>query len=105
MIANNGNKPTLFRDGDLMFVTPDCVKAVIEVKTALRDRAALDEAMTKLAQVGQLCRDCVQATPWLGLFVYERNLQDDDVLLNSVEQAYTTTNVPINCIAYGKDRF
>jgi len=105
LLIVDGNKPTLFRDGDLMFVTPDCAKAVVEVKTSLHGRNALISAVTRLAQVGRLCRDCAQTTPWLGLFVYECGPQDDDTLLDAVEQAYVTTGIPVDCIAYGKDRF
>jgi hypothetical protein len=34
----DGAKPTLFRDGDLLIVTPDAVRAVIEVKTRFSTR-------------------------------------------------------------------
>ena len=33
------DKPTLFKDGELVLVTPDAVHAVIEVKTAMRSKS------------------------------------------------------------------
>lgn len=52
LLIVDGNKSTLFRDGDLMFVTRDCVRAVIEVKTSLDTSSALEECAVKIAEVG-----------------------------------------------------
>ena len=40
----DARKPTLFRDGDLLIVTPDAVLGVIEVKTRLRSLWALKQS-------------------------------------------------------------
>ena len=39
VLVVDANKPTLFKDGDLLIVTPDAVLGVIEVKTQLRSKA------------------------------------------------------------------
>ena len=41
--------PRLFWDGDLIIVTPEAVKAVIEVKTGLDGPSAIEETITALA--------------------------------------------------------
>lgn len=105
LLIVDGNKPTLFRDGDLLFVTPDCVRAVIEVKTSLRSSTVLDECAVKLAEIGQLWRGRAECKPWLGLFSYEAHLQDSELLLDATQTAYRQTGVTIDCIAYGKDHF
>lgn len=105
LLIADGNKPTLFRDGDLMFLTPDCVRAVIEVKTSLAASADVEECAVKLAKIGKLCRENGEATPWLGIFSYEGSLQQDAPLLNAVEAAYQQAETVIDCLAYGKDRF
>lgn len=105
LLIVDGNKPTLFHDSDLLFVTPDCVRAVIEVKTTLRTKRELEECVIKLAQIGRLCGGNGDPVPWLGVFSYEGQLRQQNVLLNAVEEAYRQTGVAINCIAYGKDRF
>jgi len=105
LLIADGNKPTLFRDGDLMFVTPDCVRAVIEVKTALRSSTEVENCAIKLGDVGKLCRENCGKPPWLGIFDYEGTLQGSNLLLDAVEVAFRQTEVVINCIAYGKDRF
>jgi len=43
------DKPTLFKDGELVLVAPDAVQANIEVKTALPSKSELIEALEKLA--------------------------------------------------------
>lgn len=100
------DKPTLFKDGDLIIVTPDAVRAVIEVKTTLSGPQTIAEAMIKLAQNAKLCREIQsrQQNMWVGLFVYEskEDFKDKD-LLKGIAQAYTTTEWPINCISYGKN--
>lgn len=105
LLIADGSKPTLFRDGDLMFVTPDCVRGVIEVKTSLRASADVEECAVKLATIGKLCRENGEAVPWLGIFAYEETLQQDAPLLEAVEAAYQQTGAVIDCLAYGKDRF
>jgi hypothetical protein len=88
-----------------MFVTPDCVRAVIEVKTTLSDSTVMKECAIKLAKVGKLCRENGGMTPWLGIFAYEGSLQGSNLPLDAVEEAFHQTEVVINCFAYGKDRF
>ncbi len=105
LLVADGSKPTLFRDGDLMFVTPDCVRAVIEVKTSLPASADVKECAINLATIGKLCRENGEAVPWLGIFSYEGTLQQYVPLLDAVEAAYDQTGAVIDCLAYGKDRF
>lgn len=101
----DGNKPTLFHDSDLLFVTPDCVRAVIEVKTSLDNSKDFEECALKLAEIGWKCRNSGSDVPWLGIFSYEAKLQNNGLLFDGLERAFRETDVPINCLAYGKDRF
>lgn len=105
LLIVDGNSPTLFRDGDLLFVTPDCVRATIEVKTSLNSSKEVKTCATKLAEVGKLCRTSCGVHPWLGIFSYEGTRKPDRLLLDAVEEAANKTDVAINCIAYGKDYF
>lgn len=105
LLIADGSKPTLFRDGDLMILTPDCVRAVIEVKSSLRVFADVKECAVKLAEIGKLCQENSEAIPWLGIFSYDGILKTDELLLNAVETAYKETGAVIDCLAYGKDRF
>lgn len=105
LLIIDGNSPTLFRDGDLLFVTPDCVRATIEVKTSLNSSKEVKTCANKLAEVGKLCRTSRGVPPWLGIFSYEGTRNPDRLLLDAVEEAANKTDVAINCVAYGKDYF
>jgi hypothetical protein len=105
LLIVDGNSPTLFRDGDLLFVTPDCVRAIIEVKTSLNSSKEVKDCATKLASVGRLCRKCAHIDPWLGIFSYEGTRNADPLLLNAVKEAAENTDIAINCVAYGKNHF
>lgn len=61
--------PILFREGDLVFLTPDSVLAVVEVKSKVT-KAILSESIRKLARIGrQLGRHSEHCC--LALFSYE----------------------------------
>lgn len=127
ILITDANKPTLFKDGDLVIVTPDCVKAVIEVKTKLDAQNDYQQALSKLADVAGKIRgnnDFGNALPelphecWAGLFVFEEpkiNKQDDQrqalhgrsqIVLRALSQS-TGPNPEraINCISAGSDLF
>jgi len=97
-------KPTLFRDGELVIVTPDVPRVIAEVKTKLEGPAAWYEVVKKLAAHGQFCRK-VNNEPWLGLFVYEGNPLQADNVLDALSRIYEETGIPINCVTCGHDIF
>lgn len=101
----DGTKPTLFRDGDLFFVTPDCVAAVIEVKTALNDSTEIHECVAKLCAVGRQCSEVTAQKPWTGIFSYESRIKNTDQILNAVAEGAAKAGSLLNCCAFGKDIF
>jgi hypothetical protein len=102
----NANKPTLFREGDLLIVTPDAVVGVIEVKTRLEARPDMITTLEKLSRIEELCRDATgRDSVWTGLFVFAGETGLQERLLGSVGEAYRATRRPVNCIACGPDSF
>jgi hypothetical protein len=64
--------PVLFRDGDLVFITPDAVRGIIEVKTRIDTRKQLAQALTALAENASLVRSrCADRQIFVGLFTYD----------------------------------
>lgn len=65
--------PVLHRDGDLVIVTPDAVRGIIEVKTKIRGSAELATPLCKLAQNAQLAKrhSLTRDDLFIGLFAYE----------------------------------
>jgi hypothetical protein len=98
--------PTLFKDDELLIVTPESVKAVIEVKTRLEGPAKIREAVVELAQRKAhaerhpQCKDV-----WAGLFVYEADDDRHVDLLEAAGQSRQQTNSTIDVISYGADTF
>jgi hypothetical protein len=94
--------PLLFQDGDLLVVTPDAVRAVIEVKTILGSANTMREALSTLAEVGNSFARHLRR-PWLGLFVYESRLSDRTVLqcLSEIAQHHRA----VECVTVGENRF
>lgn len=94
--------PVLFNEGDLVFVTPDSVRAVIEVKTK-QNITNLRNSLLKLNQIAELVLD---KNCFFGLFCYE---YENDYNTNLGQRVSEITNVNgssyINHIVLGKDYF
>jgi hypothetical protein len=107
VLITAADKPTLFKDGELALVTPDAVRAVIEVKTSMRSSAGLTEALEKLSDnleyIRQTQTDCVG-----GLFVFEEadyRGPDEAVLAKIQHIVRGERNRVIDWIALSPDRF
>lgn len=98
----DGNKPVLFRDGDLVFVTPDAVRAIIEVKTTLD--SGICDAIEKITKNERMCYTHGRPVDiWTGLFVYSGDKNRPKEVLAEAGRAWKATRLPISCIAYGPD--
>ena len=116
ILITDASKPTLFRNGDFLVVTPDCVKAIIEVKTELNGPKKILEALTNLADNVQRIRRHNPAC-WAGLFIYEGPSFDQNNflqqsrsksrgMLETVSQVSNRSpEKGINCISVGANIF
>lgn len=68
VLISSRDKPTLFRDGELLLITPDAVAGIIEVKT--RMPTDLNQVLKKLADDVAMIRENNQRCR-VGLFIYE----------------------------------
>jgi hypothetical protein len=108
----DNSKPVLFRDGDLLFITPDATKGIVEVKTRINDIAGLRTVLRKLA--GNL-KFVLQSRGieendnfFCGLFAYETNLNDAHTtqILELVKEVSENNSLQIiNHICLGKNIF
>lgn len=99
-------RPRLFWDGDLVIVTPDAVRAAIEVKTGLSSRAAIDDAIMKLAETKKVWHKSHYGWDnWLGLFAYEVRGDHGDGILRSLARAKKEHGVSIDCAVFGPDLY
>lgn len=71
VLIYDSTKPVLFRDGDLVFLTPDAVAGIIEVKSSIDTRARLESALEHLASNIEAIRRCGNMTAFAGLFAFD----------------------------------
>lgn len=86
ILIYDNSYPVLYKDGDLVFISPSACRAIIEVKTSLT-RNALLRALEKLGDVAELVRNngVSHRQVFTGLFVYEEIHSDG--ILNQLENA------------------
>lgn len=105
----DARKPTLFKDGDLFIITPDAVRAVVEVKTKMNSAADFTEALTKLSRIDKLCHEATKENRvWSGLFVFEgasNSTQLQQQVLDGLGTAYSETRRVVNCVSCGSSFF
>jgi len=107
ILITHRNKPTLFRDGETLLVTPDAVACLIEVKTRITGGdmgTVLDKLASSAALVGKAGYPACVA----GLFAYEpfANQNSHHELLTRVQQASGGKRERVvNWIAAGPDLF
>ncbi|HEX8433128.1 MAG TPA: DUF6602 domain-containing protein [Longimicrobium sp.] len=98
--------PVLHQDGDLVFVTADAVRAIIEVKATLR-RNNVPEALRKLAENASLLPDGAKRV-FLGLFGFEEDLgaTGTEFLFSALKEvAQGERRRAINHVCVGHSRF
>lgn len=124
------NGLTLYRQGDLVFVTADTSNAIIEVKTKVRrqseeslhfsvaerpvrssikrdtNMSGVLSVVKKLSDQIQLVRDNGNRDWWAGLFVYDENGIDHSDVLRAVQiAARGNRRRAINCVSVGVSLF
>jgi hypothetical protein len=79
VILYDNRKPVLFRSGDLVFVSPDAVAGIIEVKSRIEGAAQLRNALSSLADDAEVINQGRDQglSLFVGLFVYETSFDPD----------------------------
>ena len=99
ILIYSNDYPVLFRDGDLVFITPDVVKGIIEVKAKL-DFTNIREAIQQLNSQVEILGDF---SCYVGLFSYEYEGEYNTQLLERIciETRLQDYESRINHIALG----
>ncbi|RCW52065.1 hypothetical protein DFP97_101411 [Paenibacillus prosopidis] len=78
--------PILFKDGDLVFVTPDAVRGIIEVKSNT-DNNIVSTAFDKLADNAAMINHITNPIPcFTGLFSYDTDVRNHQRLLHLLKE-------------------
>mgnify|MGYP000076328768 FL=1 len=102
ILVYDSKYPVLFKEGDLVFVTPDSVRAVIEVKTR-QSIPNLEKTLSTLNEIAQIIADI---NCFIGLFSYD---YEREYCRDLIERVSEITNVGgksyINHLVLGKNYF
>jgi hypothetical protein len=106
ILITSKDSPTLYRNEGLHIVTPECVKALIEVKTNVSNGEKLDLIIERLSLDARNVREKADSTCWAGLFIYNQgSLTDENVLSALQRKTNSIANGAINCVAVGDSLF
>lgn len=105
ILIHDATRPVLFRDGDLVFVTPDAVLGVIEVKSRLTT-TTYREAVQKLClDIGRI-RQHSPGERFAGLFAFESEIGESvAAVLEPLAEAAEHWDQRLDFAACGRDVF
>lgn len=110
LLIYSSESPVLFRDGELVFVTPDAIVGVIEVKTSLNNRS-FDNALGQLIEQARVISyparpiRFIRYRKFFGLFAYESSVSSRHALEALREAATQTDGTTIDLVCLGYDHF
>jgi hypothetical protein len=104
ILITNSSKPVLFRDGDLVFVTPDAVLGIIEVKSKATPRTVAAVAK-KLGADIQLVRRNSKTNAFAAMFSFEEKGGKTKAYLNAIAKGAPDFDNRLNFICIGNSRF
>lgn len=112
VLIYDASKPVLYRDGDLVFITSDAVKGIIEVKSTVRT-VELSEILSKLAANAEFAhkqssKSGVKNRMYVGLFAYDAYMSEKHsrrVLLEVMRAARGSESRIVNHLSLGDSLF
>lgn len=104
VLIHDASRPVLHKDGDLVFVTPDAVLGIIEVKSRVT-REKHKEALEKLCSDIAAIRGHAPGRAFAGFFAFESRIHDVDTILVDTAAAATTQKALLDFGAYGGSAF
>lgn len=104
VLIHDSSRPVLFRDGDLVFVTPDAVLGIIEVKSKVNPHS-FEALAERLAADINLVRLHPNARAFAAIMAFERDDSTTDRFLDVVARVSHTWNERIDFAALGDSTF
>ena len=111
ILITSKQAPTLYKQDDLVFVTADTVRAIIEVKTELKlgnGKQSARQVLLKLANEARRIRRNagIERKSWVGLFVYNKGEITYRYLLEALSSAALgDPDRFVNFVCLGPDTF
>lgn len=105
ILIYDSTKPVLFRDGDLVFVTPDAVLGIIEVKASLNS-TTFKKSIEKLCDNAELIQVEYPGQRVYGLFSFKDQTRRIETTLGAVQASVGGNWARIvHCICLGDSKF
>ena len=104
ILIYDNSKPILFRDGDLVFVTPDAVKGIIEVKSKLNS-TTFKETVKKLCHDAEIMRLSGPVNKFASIFSFELEGGTGQSYLDIIKEVTTEQRKIIDIAAIGSAIF
>ena len=104
LLFHRADAPVVFRDGDLVVVTPDAVAGIIEVKTSV-NTAKFTEAVAQLTNRIESVRDGSGRGRFFGLFAYDSGVQTEAALRILEEGCRGDPRLRIDLVCLGDSHF
>jgi hypothetical protein len=104
ILVHDASKPVLFKDGDFVFVTPDAVLGLIEIKARV-GHSRFREAVDKLDRNAKLVRLHPNIRAFVPFFAFETEGEFSASWLADVANAAPTWNHRLNFAAVGESGF
>jgi len=111
ILITSKDAPTLYKQGDLVFVTADAVRAIIEIKTELRTgngKQSARKVLKKLVDEAERIRKRagMDKNFWVGLFAYNEGAISYSDLLGAISSAaHGDPNRVVNFVCLGPNTF
>lgn len=106
VLLYDNTQPVLYRDGDLVFITPSACKAIIEVKSTYRAdiyRGAA-ESVSNIASLVRASEPNIDI--FVGIFFYEMAENDSRLALSILKECTDeSVSKTIDHVCLGKDKF
>jgi len=106
VLLYDNTQPVLYRDGDLVFITPSACKAIIEVKSTYSAQV-YREASVSVSNIANLVRTSEpNINIFVGIFFYEMSENDSRLALQILkERTDESVSKTIDHVCLGKDKF
>jgi len=98
------DSPVFFREADLVFIPPEGVLGVLEVKTTV-DATSTEEALSKLAHMRSKIESNINNGILFGLFAYDVSGTPNSTALDRLQKVYGIHNAVVDLVCLGDSKF
>ena len=103
VLVYRNDSPVFFRDADLVFIPPEGVLAVIEVKSNIT-KSSLKDALLKLKHIRNHFKSVLINRAIFGLFSFDEKINSNDDVLHILRQACKLESEVVDLISLGQSK-